>query len=294
MEHQASELNNGSERPGHAIRIPTRLRCIAVASGKGGVGKTMVSVGLGCAVSKLGYRALILDADLGLANVDLQMGLEPSFTMQDVIFGNCALEEAVLTTDHGPDVLAAASGAQELVEMGDARRHVFVDELIQFAGQYDYLIIDSAAGIGRGVTTFLAAAPEVLVVVANEPTSIMDAYSLIKVLRQTSSGTSVMMVINMVRTLEEGHTLAERLNAITRKFLGVSIPLGGIITRSDVVPDSIRAREPVLSYASESAPAKCLLELANSLSARDTHRRPKAGLLKNLFGNLANIGKPGR
>ena len=273
-----------------AVRLPGRLRCIAVGSGKGGVGKTMLSVGLATSLARLNHKVLVLDADLGLANVDLQMGIDPTYTLQDVIFGSCRMEEAVIHVENGPSVLAAAAGSPELVDMGDARRQVFVSELVRFAGKYDFLIIDSSAGIGRGVTTFLSAAPEVLVVVANEPTSIMDAYSLIKVLRQNPTPPEIMMVVNMVRSLDEGEMLAARLNGITKRFLGVDIPVAGVIVHDPVVGDAIRARTSVVNYASKSGPAQCLQALAEFIAAGECSSRARGRLQKPFFDRLAEIG----
>ena len=168
---QASELRAQAKT---TVRIPSRLRCIAVSSGKGGVGKTMISVGIGWCLASMKHKVLILDADLGLANVDIQMGLNPKLTLQDAVFGRCSLDDVVIRSESGPDVLVSASGAPELVDMGGARREMFIEELIRFAASYEYLIIDVAAGIGRNIMSFLSASPEVLVVVANEPISAWD------------------------------------------------------------------------------------------------------------------------
>jgi len=263
---QASELRDASLREERRpAPPPLRLRCLAVGSGKGGVGKTMISIGLACCLARMKYRVLLMDADLGLANVDLQMGINPIFTLQDIVYGSCTPEEAVVSVPDGPDVLAAASGAPELADMGSARRQMLVEELMRFASRYDYLVIDVGAGIGAGVTSFLAAAPEVLVVVANEPTSIMDAYSLIKVLRQATDPPSISLMINMVRSLEEGELLAQRINVITKKFLSTELPVAGIVMYDTLVGDSIRARQPLIHYAGQSAPAKCLDETARSI-----------------------------
>jgi flagellar biosynthesis protein FlhG len=286
---QAAALRAAAESR-KAARVHGSLRCIAIGSGKGGVGKTMVSIGLAYGLAKRGYRVLLMDADLGLANVDLQMGLDPTYTMQDVIFGACTLEEAVVPVENGPDVLAASSGSQEMVDMGDARRALFVEELVRFAGQYDYFLIDVGAGIGRQVTTFLAAAPEVLVVVANEPTSIMDAYSLIKVLRGRPNPPVVMMVLNMVRSLEEGDLLASRLNAITERFLGVKIPVAGVVTFDPLVSDSIRRRTPVSVRAARSAPAQCLEDLARFIVSGASYHRAGGQLKKTFFNQLTDMG----
>ncbi len=290
MTDQASQLRDTGPGVRDKPSLSTRLRCIAVGSGKGGVGKTMLSVGLASCIARLKYRVLILDADLGLANVDLQIGVEPQFTLQDVVHGSCTLEDAVVSVPDGPDVLAAASGAPELVDMGGARRQMLVDDLVRFASRYDYLIVDVGAGIGAGVTAFLAAAPEVLVVVANEPTAIMDAYALIKVLRQSAAHSSLMLVMNMVQSLDEGERLAQKLNAITKKFLQIELPVAGVIIYDPVVGDCIRARQPLIRYAGQSAPAKCIDDLARFLLSDMTRARAGKHSGTDLFDKLTEVG----
>ncbi len=286
---QAGTLREGAARKERA-RVPRRLRCIAVSSGKGGVGKTVVSIGLAFCLARMGYRVLILDGDLGLANVDLQMGLEPKLTIQDVVFGNCSLEDAVISVDDGPDVLPSSSGAPEMVDMGNARRQLFVDELIRFSGDYEFLIIDGAAGIGQSITAFLSAAPEVLVIVANEPTSIMDAYSLIKILTRSSDPPSIMIVVNMVRSLDEGEMLAKRLNRIVRRFLGVELPVAGVITYDESVGDAIRARRSVMSYAGKSAASRCLEEVAGFVASGRGAGGAGVRLKEDFFDKLTDVG----
>jgi flagellar biosynthesis protein FlhG len=288
---QASELRDVSLREERHTTPPLRLRCLAVGSGKGGVGKTMISIGLACCLARMKYRVLLMDADIGLANVDLQMGIDPTFTLQDIVYGSCTPEEAVVSVPDGPDVLAAASGAPELADMGSARRQMLVEELMRFASRYDYLVIDVGAGIGAGVTAFLAAAPEVLVVVANEPTSIMDAYSLIKVLRQSADPPSIMLMINMVQSLEEGELLAQRLNVITKKFLLMELPVAGIVMYDPRVGDSIRARRPLIHYAGQSAPAKCLDEMARSIALGPAKSRAGKSVGIEFFDKLTDPGQ---
>jgi flagellar biosynthesis protein FlhG len=297
---QASMLRERVMAAGIGTRttpLPSRTRCIAVGSGKGGVGKTMISIGLAMGLIRLNRRVLIFDADLGLSNVDLQMGIDPRFTLQDVVFGTCSMQEATVKGENGlPDVIVSSSGAPELADMGAPRQQMLVDDLIRFAAQYDFLIIDVGAGIGRTVTTFLAAVPEVLTVVANEPTSIMDAYSLVKVVRQQSNSVSMMTVVNMVKTLDEGERLANNLANITERFLGFRLPLAGVVTHDPVVGDAIRAQTPLLRFAERSGPAQCLHSLAAFMARRaDGARRPVA-VGDDFFARLADLStqpKPG-
>jgi flagellar biosynthesis protein FlhG len=274
-----------------SVRIPARLRCLAVGSGKGGVGKTAISVGLSYALAKMGHRVLLIDADLGLANIDLQIGINPTHTLQDVVFGNCSLAEAVVEQSDGPDVLPSSSGTADMVEMGAARRQLFVEELIRFAAGYEYLIIDTAAGIGDSITAFMRAVPEVIVVVANEPTSIMDAYSLIKVLLTQETPPNVAIVTNMTRSLDEGATLAEHLNNIVERFLNVRLPVAGCVPFDEHVRDAIRHRRPTLLHAPNCAAAFCMQEIAQHVatSSIQLSRQP---LSAAAFESIATIASP--
>ncbi len=227
----------------------------------------MISLGLAYSLVNVQRRVLLVDADLGLANVDLQAGVDPRFTLQDVVFGKCALNEAVIRIKHGPDILAAASGSPEMVELGGARRQMFVEELVRFAAEYDFMVFDVGAGIGHGVTSFLAAAPEVMVVVANEPTSIMDAYALVKTMARRPQPPSIAAIINMVRSREEGLLLGQKINAITRRHLDLDLRVAGVVPYNHVVPDAIRARRSITLFAPKSPPALALAALAADLAA---------------------------
>lgn len=287
---QAARLRKGTEAS--SILPVSPLRCLAIASGKGGVGKTMVSVGVAYALAAKGAEVLLLDADLGLANVDLQMGLDPVFTLQDVIYGTRNLDDIVVKSEKGPDVIAASSGSREMVEMSGARRDMMVEDLMRFSRNYEYLIIDVAAGIGQEVTSYLRCVPEVLVVVTNEPTSLMGAYSLIKILHQSEDAPAISLVINMVRDPDEGDRLAARLNTITKRFLDCVIPVSGVILRDDAVVDAIRARTPIGRYAPKSAPAQCLIELAHEVSSHDARIRISKKAHESMFEKLAGYEVP--
>jgi flagellar biosynthesis protein FlhG len=254
----------------------------------------MISVGVATALVERGYRVLLFDADLGLANVDLQLGVDPVFTLQDVVYGNCSLSRAVVSVPGGPDILPAASGAQEMVTMSAARRELLVDELIRFASGYDYLIVDTEAGIGPGAIAFLKSMPLVNIVVANEPTSIMDAYSLIKILAEGRPNPEVRLVLNMVKSIEDGHELARRLNDISAKFLGRRLDVAGIILQDSVVGDAIRARRGVIQYAPNSAPARGLQDLAQHLIATGRQREHGQPVNRELFSSLASISTDGQ
>ena len=290
-----SELEDKTRFPD----LSRRLRCLAIGGGKGGVGKTVVSVGVATVLSERGYKVLLFDADLGLANVDIQIGVNTVFTLQDVVYGDCPLERAVIAVPDGPDVLASSSGTREMTTMSDGRRKMLADDLVAFSAAYDFLIVDTEAGIGPGAISFLRAMPEVCIVVANEPTSVMDAYSIIKILREKSGAPvpGLQLVVNMVKTMEEGRVLAERLNGITEKFLGFRLPVAGTILHDYVVGDAIRARRSVVQYAPNSAPAASLRELAAFLSDpnrfREGERRADLVPLNTLSASVRRKKKTG-
>lgn len=286
VEDQASSLRRIMDAKRDTSASMRRLRCISVASGKGGVGKTVVSIGLAINLAKKGFRVLMLDADLGLANVDIQIGVDPKMTIQDVIFGGKRLDEVVVSVREGLDLLASSTGAAEMADMGSARRSLFVDELLAFAAGYDFLIIDVAAGIGQSITAFLQSSPEVLIVVANEPTSIMDAYSLIKVVGKSPVPPRMHIVINMVKRIEDGEHLYGKLDGITRRFLGQSYPCVGVLPYDPVVGDAIRARRSVAEYAPGSAASICLKEVAEGVIERGRGGQPGdvAELIRKLAG----------
>lgn len=264
---QAAGLRAMNAQSFRGVSLST-ARCVAIGSGKGGVGKTVVSVGLSLALCELKHRVLLFDGDMGLANVDLQMGLVPEFTVQDVIFGHCPMEKACIHVDGGLDVLVSASGSADLADLSSARRRLFIEELFRFAANYDFFLIDTGAGIGGVSTDFLAACPEVLVVLTNEPTSLMDAYALIKTLHLRGEVKGLGVIVNMVDSVEEGERVFGRLNDITRQFLGLTLQLDEVLIYDRRVSDSIRRQQSILHYAGSGAVANSLRELAGRLAKR--------------------------
>src|SRR5581483_2907151 len=183
MIDQASELRRlmqPARTTGRDVSSPTRTRVLAVASGKGGVGKTNLTVNIGIALARDGKRVVVLDGDLGLANVDVLLGLTPKWTLQHVVAGECELVDALCRAPGGIWVIPGGSGVDQLANLSVEGRRRLVDSLASLDGQADVLLVDLAAGVSEDVSTLLAAAPEVLVVTTPEPTAITDAYALVK------------------------------------------------------------------------------------------------------------------
>lgn len=221
---------------------------IAVASGKGGVGKTWFSITLSHALTKAGKKVLLFDGDLGLANVDVQLGLMPKRDLNDVIRGRLGLDKVVMTNqDAGFDIIAGRSGQASLSALPSQRLALLRDQLLDLAKGYDYVIIDLGAGIDRTVRMLSAAATRTLLVTTDEPTSLTDAYAFLKL--GSASGTSkhVGVVVNMASSTSEGEKTYRTLLKASENFLRLKPPLTGMIRLDKKIKESIRAQTPILT-----------------------------------------------
>lgn len=241
---------------------PRPVKVIAVSSGKGGVGKTNVSVNLATQLAGMGREVMLLDADLGLANVDVLLGLSPKYNLSHVIEGKATLEEILVSGPNGVHIVPAASGIQRMAELSQAEHVGLIRGFSELSHALDYLIVDTAAGISDGVMSFARAAREVLVVVCDEPSSITDAYALVKVLNTDHGVQRFHMVANRVRTPTEGHGLFSKLARVTNKFLDLTIDYAGAIPEDELIRKAVQRQKPV-SVAYPGAPsARAFAELA--------------------------------
>jgi len=225
---------------------PRPVKVIAVTSGKGGVGKTNVSVNLSMALSQGGKDVLLLDADLGLANVDVLLGLRPRHTLSDVINGDRTLEEVII---NGPDslrIIPASSGVQDMAELNTMEHAGIIRAFSELSNSLDVLVIDTAAGISDSVITFTRAAQEVIVVVCDEPTSITDAYALIKVLNKDYGMCRFRVICNMVQGIQEGRELFKKIMTVTDKYLDVQLDFMGIVPYDDFLRKSVQRQRAVI------------------------------------------------
>ncbi len=223
------------------------LSCITIASGKGGVGKTFFSVNLAIALAMMKKKVLLVDVDLGLANADIMLGIHPEYSIQDVIFKGKKFEEVISHTELGIDLLSASPGSSELLEVGELRMNMFIKELITFASNYDVLMFDCAAGIDGSVMSFIDVAPQNIIIATPQPTSIMDAYALVKVAQKKNMSKKLNLVINQADSEQQGEKVAETLNNVIKEHLSQSLNLLGIIPTSKDVVKSIRKRTPIIT-----------------------------------------------
>ncbi len=246
-------------------------RITAVTSGKGGVGKTFVSANLAAALARQGERVLVLDADLGLANLDVVLNLQPKITLHDVFTGKCSLDDAILPAPGGFSVLLAGSGMVEYSrltpEVRDQLQKVVQDVLPRF----DRVLLDTGAGISDVVLYTVSLADEVLVVATPEPTSMTDAYATIKVLATTQSRRSVQLVVNQVRKSGEGRTVRHQLQLVFDRYVNpgldspMHIELLGEVPADPAVRDAVARRELVLEMAPGAPASAAIAALATRL-----------------------------
>ncbi|MAM34803.1 MAG: cobyrinic acid a,c-diamide synthase [Micavibrio sp.] len=227
---------------------PSAPNMIAVASGKGGVGKTFFSVTLTHALAKAGKKVLLFDGDLGLANVDVQLGLMPKRDLNDVIRGRLSLEKVVQHyEDGGFDIIAGRSGQASLSALPSQRLAFLRDQLVELASRYDAVVIDLGAGVDRTVRMLSAAAARTLLVTTDEPTSLTDAYAFIKLGNAAGMSKKVSVVVNMAGSAAEGEKTYKTLLKACENFLRLSPPLAGMIRHDPRVKDTIRHQTPLLT-----------------------------------------------
>src|SRR5690554_5628213 len=240
------------------------IQVLAVTGGKGGVGKTSVSVNLSLALSQLGRRVVLMDADLGLANVDVLLGVKAQRTIADVLAGHCALRDIMLPA-HGIRIIPASSGVQDLVGMGPGQHAGLIHAFSDLADQMDVLVIDTAAGISDAVLSFVRAVQEVVIVLCNDPSSMTDAYALIKLLHRDSQLHDFCVLTNMTRSDTEGRKLFERFASVTGRFLDVNLRYLGDIPYDERIRKAVQRQRPALDLYPDSKAVQAYRRLAREV-----------------------------
>lgn len=254
------------------------VKVITVTGGKGGVGKTNVCANLGVALSQLGRRVMILDADLGLANVDVLFGLQPRLNLSDVVRGEHDLEEIILDGPNGVRVVPGASGLSEMIDLTPAHHAGIVNAFSGISEDVDVLLVDTAAGISDSVLRFAEAAHEVVVVVCDEPTSITDAYAIIKLLSVERGATTFRILTNMTRRGGDGTKLFQKLARVTDRFLQVTLDHAGSIPFDERVWRAVQKQTPFVTAFPTSTAATALKGLAQRADNWDTPRTARGNI----------------
>ncbi|MGB9441590.1 MAG: MinD/ParA family protein [Desulfobacterales bacterium] len=256
-------------------------RVIAITSGKGGVGKTSIVGNLGYAFAKLGKKVLILDADLGLGNLDVLLGLAPKYNLSHVILGERKIDEILVEGPGKMNILPASSGIQELTNLNKDQKIEILKQLDLLIDSVDVLFIDTAAGISSNVMDFNATAQEVVVVVSPEPTSITDAYALMKVLSLKYSGKACKLIVNMVRRPEEGREVFRQLQIVTDRFLDITIEYLGYVLFDGKVTKGVKTQKIVSELYPDTPASRCFADISRKIANMSPLNLPKGN--SNLF-----------
>jgi len=274
------------------MRNTKPVKVITVTGGKGGVGKTNISANLAVAMSMLGRRVMLLDADLGLANIDVLLGLQPSHSLADVVNGTRRLEEVIVVGPAGIRVIPGASGLSNMANLTPAQHAGIVHAFSELTEDLDALIVDTAAGLSESVLRFCEAGNEVLVVVCDEPTSITDAYALIKVLSMERGVSRFRIITNMTHQGGDGRHLFEKLLRVTERFLQVTLDHAGSIPYDDRVWRAVQLQTPFVTSFPTSLAASALKKLALRADSWEEPRAARGNI--EFFVERLIRAQPGR
>ena len=254
------------------------LKVFALTSGKGGVGKTNIAANLAVLAAKAGKRVLVIDADLGLANIEIIFGLKPRYHLGDLLEQRRTIDEVLVKGPHGVCLLPAGSGIQSLTHLTDQQKLQFVTALDPLEDMFDVVFIDSGAGIGENVLFFVGAAQEAILVVSPEPTSLVDAYATVKVLSQQAGVRHFSVVVNPVVDELPARAIFQKLTAVTNRFLTAQVRHLGYIPRDENMHRAIMAQRAVVDLFPSSPSSRALVSISERLFAETAQPQLESGL----------------
>jgi len=240
-------------------------RIIAVSSGKGGVGKTNFVTNIALIFRSMQKRVLLMDADVGLSNIDIMFGIAPKYNIKHVIAGDKTIRDIIVRTSEGIDIIPASSGIRELTQLNIEQKMKIIQELESLDSDYDIFLIDTGAGISDNVTFFCSAAHDNIVIVTPEPTSIADAYALIKVLYKEYGEKNFRIIVNNVKNSSEAKETFRKLSLVAERFLGISLDYLGKLPFDEKIKDAIISQKPYISLYPVSDFSKKLTEIAKKI-----------------------------
>jgi flagellar biosynthesis protein FlhG len=263
-------------------RSRRRASVIAITSGKGGVGKSNIAVNLAIKFAKAGKDVVLLDADLGLANADVLCNVDLPANLSHVIARKKELSEVLTMTPGGFRLIGGASGLARMADLSDDDRQRLVTALAELEQQTDVILIDTGAGISPNVLSFTRAADDVLVITTPEPTAITDAYAVVKVITRDSPSRRLSLLVNQVRSVNEGRMVYDRISRVAKQFLGASVLDAGYMFADDQVPMAVRRRTPFVISHPHCAAGQCITQLAMRFEQGVYSSRDSAGFFNRM------------
>ncbi|AHH08234.1 MinD/ParA family protein [Borrelia anserina] len=265
----------------------SRTRFIAITSGKGGVGKSNIAVGLALKYASLGKKVLVFDADIGMANINILLGVIPKYSIYHMIMQGRGIKDVITKTEYNIDLLAGASGTTELLDLSESEMNQFIKELLKVY-EYDIVVIDTSAGISRQVISFLFSSDDVVIVTTPEPTSITDAYGIIKVLSHRMENLkNLRLVVNRVANVSEGKIVAKKVIDISNQFLNLNIDYLGYVYEDQNIRNSVFKQRPFILLNPNSKASYCLDSIVAALeeiTVDNKKRRGVIGFISKFFG----------
>jgi len=264
---------------------PSRtMKLISVASGKGGVGKSSITVNLAIALAKLGQRVLVVDADFGLANVDIMLGVSAKFNLGHVLRGEKKLFEVIQEGYEGVRFISGGSGVFELLRMDEAQVQAIVQSLLTLRDPADIILFDMGAGVHENIVRTVLESTETIIVTTPEPTAVLDAYALVKTVLHTQPVHPLRLVMNRAGSAKEGQTVAEGFRRIVKQNLEANISLLGCVEFDDEMSKAIKRQTPIMASHPNSDVAESIMSIARTLL--ELPDPPKTGKLSRLFARL--------
>ncbi|NLK62804.1 MAG: MinD/ParA family protein [Fusobacteria bacterium] len=245
------------------------VRVIAITSGKGGVGKTSLSVNLAALIAKEKKKVLIIDGDLGLSNVEIMLGISPAYTMRDLIKKKKNIEDVIVKGPSGIDFISGGNGFIDILELSDVDREEILIKMKKLDTLYDIIIIDTGAGISKNVVSFLMLADEVIVVTTTEPTALMDAYSMIKILTEKKRELTINLIVNRIRNIKEYRRTSNIILKTAKEHLKRDIIDFGFVFEDEVVKNTIFKKMPFALYYPNSKATECIRYIVKKMDTEN-------------------------
>ncbi|GFN31876.1 MinD/ParA family protein [Paenibacillus xylaniclasticus] len=290
MHDQAETLRN-LVRNREKLQAGRGTRILTVTSGKGGVGKSNFSLNFALALQQLGKTVLVFDADIGMANLDVLMGHNATYSIYHLLQQDKTIWDIIQLGPQGLHFVAGGSGLKDLLQLSDMQLNKFIEQLDNLQGKYDYLLFDTGAGLSKEAAALIAAANETIVVTTPEPTAITDAYALMKMVRSFGHEPAFRLVINRVMDAMEGRQTADKIAMAARKFMGIEVPLLGVIADDPNVSKAVRQQTPfTIAYPTCSA-SKGIQSIARTFLDMPALREPTNGGIKGFLHKMVRLMK---